>query len=282
MRIDSHQHFWHYDDDEYEWIEEEELESLERDFMPGDLTPLMEETGIEGTVLVQARQKLAETAWLLELADEHEFIRGVVGWVDIRASDLRAQLTPFGRHPKLCGVRHVLHDEPDDLYMLHPDFLRGLATVYEFGLTYDLLIRPRHLRYAIELVGRLPRQQFVLDHIAKPPITSGELEPWATQIRQLAEAPNVYCKVSGLIAEADPEEWAPEDFRPYLDVVFGAFGTERLMFGSNWPVCTVAATYEQVVSIVSEYMADYAEDEVEAVFGGNAARFYKLPDVEED
>ena len=282
MRIDAHQHFWRYDDDEYEWIEKEDLKPLAKDFLPKHLAPLLEQTGIGGTILVQARQTLAETEWLLKLADRYDLIRGVVGWVDLRASDMRTQLMAYARHPKFCGVRHILHDEADDFYMLHPDFVRGLATLTEFDFAYDLLIRPRHLRYAIQLVGRLPRQRFVLDHIAKPPIATGELEPWATQIVDLAQYPNVYCKVSGLVAEADWKEWEPSDLRPYLDVVFDAFGAERIIFGSNWPVCIVAASYAQVVQVVTEYIGDLSQEEQEAVMGGNAARFYQLSDAEKE
>lgn len=275
LRVDAHQHFWKYDPCEYDWIDDR-MAVLRRDFLPIDLEPVLKYAGFDGCVAVQVRQSLEETRWLLDLAEESPFILGVVGWVDLRSTDLRAQLERFAGNPKFIGVRHVVQSEPDDRFLLLPDFLRGVGMLAEFGLTYDILIYPRQLRAAIEFVCRFPKQKFVLDHLAKPPIASGKLEPWATEIRELAKSENVWCKVSGMVTEADWGNWSPEIYRPYLDVVFEAFGTKRLMFGSDWPVCTVAASYGMVYAIVAKYLDQFSSAEGEAVFGGNAARFWTL------
>ena len=275
-RIDSHQHFWRYNSQDYPWIDETR-DSLKVDYMPPDLLPLMQATGIDGTVAVQARQNLRETEYLLELADEYDFIRGVVGWVDMRADDVEAQLERFAAHPRLVGVRHIVHDEADDRFMLGGNFLRGLAKLKACALTYDLLLFPRHLPIAIEVVKRFPEQPFVLDHIAKPFIKDGLLEPWARDIRQLAAFDNVFCKVSGMVTEAAWGGWTQDDYRPYLDVVFDCFGLDRLMFGSDWPVCTLSGSYRQVVGIVETYIAELSPDEQTRVMGGAATEFYQLP-----
>jgi L-fuconolactonase len=275
VRIDAHQHFWHYSTEEYGWIGPD-MTALKRHRLPGDLAPLLQTNSIEGTVAVQARQTLDETQWLLELASQYPFIKGVVGWVDLGSPDLPAQLARFCAHPRFCGVRHVVQDEPDDQFMLRDDFQRGIVTLAEFGLTYDILILPRHLSVACQLVGRFPAQLFVLDHVAKPLIRDGLLEPWATEMRRLALFPNVWCKVSGLVTEADWQRWQPADFWPYLDVVFEVFGPGRIMFGSDWPVCTLAAGYKEVVDIIAEYTTQLSIDEQADVWGQTARRFYGL------
>lgn len=276
MQIDSHQHFWHYDPAEHVWMTDA-MTALKRDYLPEDLKPLMDRAGIHGTVAVQARQNLKETEWLLELSDRHDFIRGVVGWVDLRSSQVRDQLEKDARHPKLVGVRHVVHDEPDDRFMLYPEFLRGLEALAEFNLTYDLLLFQKHLPIAVQVVRLFPRQRFVLDHIAKPSIKAGSLSPWDDDIRALARFENVYCKVSGMVTEAAWRQWTAEDFKRYLDVVFDCFGTDRLMFGSDWPVCTLSADYEAVVRIVRDYVQLFPQTIQERVLGRNAAGFYGLP-----
>lgn len=275
MRIDAHQHFWRYSPEEYGWIGPD-MAGLKQDRLPEDLVPLLEESNLEGSVAVQARQSLEETRWLLDLASQHEAIKGVVGWVDLCGSRLHAQLERFGAHPKFRGVRHVVQDEPDDQFMLRDDFLHGISALAEHNLTYDILVLPRHLPVALELVARFPDQPFVLDHIAKPFIKDGLLEPWATDIRRLAAWPNVCCKVSGMVTEADWSGWQPADFRPYLDVCLDAFGPERIMFGSDWPVCTLAGAYNQVVGIVSAYTQELSRDEQAAIWGGTAQQFYRL------
>jgi L-fuconolactonase len=275
MRIDAHQHFWIYDPREYGWIDDS-LAPLRRDFLPADLKPELEASGFDGAVAVQARQTLAETRWLLELAANASYIRGVVGWVDLRSPDVRSQLEAFAGSPKLVGIRHIVQSEPDDRFLLHPDFLRGIAVLGEFDLAYDILIYPRHLPAAAEFVHRFPGQRFVLDHLAKPPIKSGEIRAWANGIRDIAAAPNVFCKLSGLVTEADWRQWKPEHFTPYLETAYQYFGPERLMIGSDWPVCTVAASYAQTIDLVKNYLSRYGQEVHEAVLGGNAARFWKL------
>ena len=276
MRIDSHQHFWHYDPAHQVWMTDQ-MAVLRRDYLPGELQPLLEAGGFDGTIAVQARQMVAETEWLLKLADEHDFIRGVVGWVDLRSPALREQLAKYARHPRLVGVRHVVHDEPDDHFMLLPEFRRGIGQLREFDLTYDLLLFPKHLPVALTLVAEYPQQPFVLDHIAKPAIREGKLSPWREDLRRLAEFPNVFCKLSGLVTEAQWKQWRPEDFHPYLDMVIEAFGTERVMIGSDWPVCTLSGDYVSTMRIVTDYVQRFPAEVREGILGGNCARFYGIP-----
>ncbi len=275
MRIDAHQHFWRYDQREYDWIDDS-MTTLRRDFLPADLKPELESNGIEGCVAVQARQTLDETTWLLELAEHAPFIEGVVGWVDLRSPHLRFALESLAGKSKLVGVRHIVQSEPDERFLLQPNFLRGIAMLEEFDLAYDILIYTKHLPVAAEFVARFPRQRFVLDHLAKPPIKSGAIDDWSRGIRALAAHPNVHAKVSGLVTEADWLAWRPEDLRPYLDVAFECFGPRRLMIGSDWPVCMVAGSYSRVMDVVKDYLGKYAAEEREAVLGGNAAKFWKL------
>ncbi len=273
MRIDAHQHFWIYNDREYGWMGAG-LESLRVDRGPRDLWPLLQASGFDGTIAVQARQTIAETAWLLELARQNPFIKGVVGWVDLCNPILADQLEQFASNPKLRGVRHVLHDEPDEGFMLRHDFRRGIELLANFDLAYDLLLFPQHLPLASRLVAQFPQQRFVLDHIAKPLIKDAILSPWKGDIRHLATFPNVYCKISGLVTEADWQNWTGADFRPYLDVVFEAFTPQRIMFGSDWPVSTLAGTYQQIYQLIKDYVLPLSANEQEAVFGETAVRFY--------
>jgi len=275
MKIDAHQHFWRYNDREYGWISDR-MAALRRDFLPEDLAREQGPLGFDGSVAVQARQSLAETEWLLELADEHPRLRGVVGWVDLCSPEVGAQLDRFADRPKLRGIRHVVQDEPDDRFLLRADFLRGVGLLGRRGLTYDILIYPRHLPAACELARRFPEQPFVLDHIAKPFIREGKIEPWAADIRALAAHPNVCCKLSGMVSEADWERWKPADFEPYLDVVVEAFGPRRLMIGSDWPVCTVAASYAEAMGMVTGYIGRLSQEDRSLVLGGNAASFYGI------
>lgn len=273
MRIDAHQHFWNYSASEYEWIGED-MPELKRDFLPRDLKQLLASEALDGSIAVQARQSLEETCWLLELAEQNGFIKGVVGWVDLCSTELPEQLERFARQPKLVGVRHVVQGEPDDEFMLRPEFRKGIARLAEHRLTYDLLLYPRHLPVAVKLVREFPKQPFVLDHIAKPDIAHGVLEPWDRDIRELADLGNVWCKVSGMVTEARWRQWRAEDFRPYLDVVFGTFGPERVMIGSDWPVCTVSASYAETLAIVKDYIRQFSEEQQSAILGANCAAFY--------
>jgi L-fuconolactonase len=239
----------------------------------------MDSAAIDLCVAVQARQTLEETRWLLELAEAHSFIAGVIGWVDLQAADASDQLEQFANRTKLIGIRHVVQGEPDDRFMLRPAFCRGISLLEDRDLTYDLLIYPKHLATAIELVSRFPRQRFVLDHLAKPEIRAGEIREWEAGIRQLAKSPLVFCKLSGLVTEADWRFWTPADIKPFLDVALECFGPYRLLAGSDWPVCTVAASYARAIGLIDDYMRDRSTVEHEAVMGGNAARLWRLPDA---
>lgn len=249
---------------------------LRRDHLPTDLLPLIDRAGISATVAVQARQCIEESTWLLQLADEFSFIGAVVGWVDLSADRVVEQLEQFAQHSKFRGVRHVVHDEPDDNFMLRGCFLNGLSQLKRFGLTYDLLLFPRHLPIACDVVRRFPDQRFVLDHIAKPPIRGKKIEPWARDIKRLAEFDNVFCKISGLVTEAHWTSWQARDFEPYLDVVLSAFGPRRLMIGSDWPVCTLAADYASVINLEADYIERLSRDEQEAILQKNPIEFYSI------
>lgn len=275
MHIDAHQHFWVYDPREYDWIDDS-MTPLRRNFLPADLKPELEQGGFQGCVAVQARQTMEETRWLLELAAASPFILGVVGWVDLQSPQVRSQLESVAGNRKLVGVRHVVQGEPDDRFLLRPEFLRGVSILEEFDLAYDILIYARHLPVSAEFVQKFPRQRFVLDHLAKPPIKSASLHPWAEGVRNLAAFPNIFCKLSGLVTEADWRHWKPEDMAPYLDVAFEAFGPQRLMIGSDWPVCTVAASYASAMAVVKNYLGRLSTEAQQAVLGGNAQRFWKL------
>ena len=272
MRLDAHQHFWSYDAAQYPWIPPGS--PLHRSWLPDDLAALQKPLGFDGSIAVQARQIVGESDWLLGLADKHANVKGVVGWVDLRSDRVEADLARLAVRPKFVGVRHVVQEEPDDDFMLGKDFQRGISKLQAHGLTYDILIYPKQLEAAIRLAENFPDQPFVLDHIAKPPIKDGTIEPWKSQLRQLAKLPNVHCKVSGMLTEADHQAWKAEQFRPYLDTVFEAFGPGRLMYGSDWPVCLFAGSYEQAFRLVDDYARGLTEAERSGLFGGNGARFY--------
>ena len=275
MGIDAHQHFWIYNPAEYEWIDES-MSLLRRDFLPRDLLPELKQSGFQGSIAVQTRQTPEETRWLLELADRSANILGVVGWVDLCGRECRSQLKAFSANPKLVGIRHIVQSEADDYFLLRPDFLEGIAWLEEFDLAYDILIYSKHLPVAAEFVERFPRHRFVLDHLAKPPIRSGEIESWARGIRRIASFPNVYAKLSGLITEADWRRWRAEEVTPYLDVAFQAFGGARLMIGSDWPVCLPAGSYNRTMDVVKNYLQGHCPETCAAVLGANARQFWKL------
>ena len=275
MNIDSHQHFWRYDSRRDTWITDE-MSVLKRDFLPEDLISHLRANDVQGSIAVQADQSEAETMFLLDLAAQFDEIKGVVGWVDLRAPGLTERLEYFSRFQKLCGFRHIVQSEANDRFLLREDFLEGIRQLQQFSFTYDILIYPHQLSAAIELVARFPQQRFVLDHLAKPVIRSGVLSPWAQQIRALAANPNVHCKLSGLITEGDWGSWRDADFRPYLDVAFAVFGPDRLMFGSDWPVCLLAGSYREVKELIAAYVSDLRNEEREKIFGLNAAKCYGL------
>ena len=275
MRLDAHQHFWNYREAEYPWIAPGS--PLQRDWLPGDLAPLLAAAGLDGCIAVQAQQSLEESRWLLELADSAPYIRGVVGWVDLRSPEVDVQLRDLAAHPRFRGVRHVAQDEPDERFLVGTQFMRGIAQLAEFNLTYDLLVFPHQLPAAIELVRLFPAQPFVLDHLAKPAIQSGALSPWREHLRELARLPNVECKLSGMVTEANRSGWRPADFTPYLEIVCEAFGPDRLMYGSDWPVCLLAADYAGQHTLLADYLArSFAVPTREKIFGANAARFYGI------
>ncbi|HUV64015.1 MAG TPA: amidohydrolase family protein [Sedimentisphaerales bacterium] len=275
MKIDTHQHFWKYSREAYPWIGKG-MEILARDRLPADLNPLLDEHGIDGTIAVQARQSVEETEALLAMAEEHDFIRGVVGWVDLRSPNMEAQLERFKDRAKMVGVRHVVQDEPDARFVLREDFMRGIGKLRAYDLVYDILIFPHQLAATIELVQRFPDQVFILDHMAKPYIKDGQMSPWESDIKKLASCGNVSCKISGMVTEADWHNWTVESFRPYMDVVLEAFGTERLTIGSDWPVCTLAGEYGSVISIAAEFIAQLSDNEQKAIWEGNPGRIYGL------
>ncbi|HXF26044.1 MAG TPA: amidohydrolase family protein [Bryobacteraceae bacterium] len=275
IKIDAHQHFWKYSPEEYGWIDDS-MKTLRRDFLPGDLHKEIGAAGIDGVISVQARQTLEETKWLLDLAEQNEFIRGIVGWVPLIAPNVSDTLAPMAGHLKLKAVRHVLQGETDDLYMLGEDFNRGIRSLRQFGLAYDVLIFERHLPQTIQFVDRHPAQVFIVDHVAKPRIRERVLSPWRENIRELAKRPHVYCKISGMVTEADFQTWTEQDLRLYLETVLEAFGPKRLMFGSDWPVCLVASGYGTWFELVSRFLASCAEAERDQILGGTAIEAYKL------
>ncbi len=275
LRIDAHQHFWIYNPADYGWMTSD-MAALWRDFLPGDLQTLLDGAGMDASVAVQARRMVEETAWLLELAERHPSILGVVGWVDFDSESLEPQLEGFAAHPKMKGVRELIHDMADDDYALSDVHVRAMALLESHRLTYDLLLKPPHLRPATALVDRFPNQPFVVDHIAKPDIRSGAMAPWDRDLRALAERPNVHCKLSGMVTECDWQRWSPEQIRPYLEIALEAFGSERVMIGSDWPVCTLAGDYGPVMGVVTDFVAALSETEREKILGVNCARFYGL------
>ena len=275
MHLDSHQHFWKYDVQRHGWITDE-MKVLKRDYMPPDLQLELKANGMSGSVVVQADQSEQETEFLLELATGYDFIKGVVGWVDLQSPQISERLGYYSQFKKLRGFRHVVQSEADDAFMLRSEFCRGIGALREFGFTYDILIYARQLPAALELVARFPEQPFVVDHIAKPSIRTGTLAPWAAQMRSLSDHENVYCKLSGIVTEADWQNWRPEDIHPYLNVVFETFGPDRLMFGSDWPVCLLAGGYRQVKQLIETYVSKLTIHQQKSIFGLNALRFYGL------
>jgi len=274
-RIDAHQHFWNYDISRHNWITDD-MAVIRRDFLPVDLEPLLKENNINGSLAVQADQTEEETRFLLELANEYPFIKGVVGWIDLRSNDIKERLAESEQYKKLKGFRHILQGEPDDRFMLQPDFLNGIEALAEFDYSYDILVFPRHLVHVKKLVDLFPNQRFVIDHIAKPGIRKNEIKEWEKDMREIAHHSNVWCKLSGMVTEADWKQWKKEDIYPYMDVVMESFGSKRVMFGSDWPVCLVAASYSEVKGIVDDYTASLTENEQKGIFGLNAILFYDL------
>lgn len=274
-RIDAHQHFWKFDPVRDSWINED-MKGIQKDFLPQDLQPLLLANGFEGCVAVQSDQSEEENHFHLRLAGKYDFIKGIVGWVDLQAADIEERLQYYQGFPKLKGFRHVLQGEPQRDLMLQPPFLKGISHLLAYGFTYDILIFKDQLQYLPAFVSSFPDQPFVIDHIAKPDIKGGAIDEWKRDIEKVAQFPNVYCKLSGMVTEAEWKGWRRDDFKPYIDVVVQAFGVDRIMFGSDWPVCLVAAQYKEVVGIVEDYFSSFSKDEQDRLFRVTATQFYKL------
>lgn len=274
-KIDCHQHFWKYHPVKDAWITDD-MKVIQRDFLPEDLKPLLQEHGIDGCVAIQADQSEEETFFLLELAQNNDFIKGVVGWVDLRGENLESRLEYFAQYDKLKGFRHIVQGEIDDNFLLQEDFCNGIAQLEKYNFTYDILIFPKHLPVALEFAKKFPNQKMVIDHLAKPDFKQTNFSNWEKGIRQIARCPNVYCKVSGLVTEGDWKHWKTSDFTYCLDVVTEAFGFNRLLFGSDWPVSLLAANYRQSSDIIEHYFSKFAIEEQERIWSGNAIAFYNL------
>ncbi len=274
MHIDSHVHFWKYDRTRLEWIDRN-MKVLQKDYLPTDIASTLRRNDIDGVVAVQAEQSEVETLFLVELAQTNPIIKAVVGWVDLQNENVEQRLEYFSSNSIIRGYRHIAQDEPDDFFY-RAEFRRGLTAVFERGLSYDILVYARQLKAAADLVEAFPGERFVLDHCGKPEIRSKKIDDWKQHIRALAAHQNVYCKLSGLFTEAEWKSWSAGDFYPYLDVVFEAFGTDRLMFGTDWPVMLLSGMYVQWKSLLEKYMENMHEEAKENVFGGNAQRFYQV------
>ncbi|MGN6637589.1 MAG: amidohydrolase family protein [Mucilaginibacter sp.] len=276
QKIDAHHHFWQYEPVRDSWITEE-MSVIRRSFMPADLKPLLDRNEIDGTVLVQTCHDESDNQFMLQLAAQNNFIKGVVGWVDLSSENVEERLKYYrDNHPKMKGFRHVLQGEPDEQYMLRDNFKRGISLLNRYGFTYDILIYPNHIKYASKLVAEFPDQKFVVDHLAKPYIKKKEIAEWKRDMEELSQHQNVYCKASGMLTEADWYGWRTDDFTPYLDVVFNAFSTNRVMYGSDWPVCLLAGGYNRALEILQIYVSRLSQSEQDQFFGANAIDFYNL------
>ena len=273
--IDTHHHFWKYSAAEYGWINDE-MKTIRRDFLPADLKKTLDDAGVSGAVSVQARTTVEESDWLLSMAEKHDFLRGVVGWVPLTESDVEKHLERLPQHKKFKGVRHVIQGEPDDNYILRPDFNAGVKKLLKYKLRYDILIFERHLKPSIRFVDQHPNQMFILDHVAKPKIKERILSPWREDMIALGKRPNVYCKLSGMITEADWKKWSSADLAPYLDTALQAFGPKRLLFGSDWPVMLVAGQYKPWVELIKQTIKRYSTAEQEQILAKNAIEAYGL------
>lgn len=274
QKIDGHVHFWDYDSGQHAWITED-MSVLRRNFLPGDIQPLLKAHDVGGCILVQVNQTESENDFFLKLASGHNFVKGIVGWVDLCAENIAERLSPY-RQSKIKGFRHILQGDPDRSFMLRPDFKKGIGALREFGFTYDLLIYPDQLPFAVQLAKSFPRQPFIIDHLAKPGIRKGELKSWKKEIFGISRMDNVYCKLSGMITEAHWNNWTKETLIPYMDEVVESFGMNRIVFGSDWPVCLLAGSYGEVMAVVEDYFSAFSASEKDNLFGGNAIGFYGL------
>jgi L-fuconolactonase len=274
--IDAHQHFWQRDLFAYDWLQAPTLARINRDYLPRDLQPLMQQLGVQKSIFVQTQHSTAENDWVLRLAEQHDFIVGVVGWVDLRSPDCEEQVLRYKDNPKFVGVRHVVQDEPDDDFVVHRDTLRGLAVLEKHHVPFDMLFYVKHLHHAAFLAEKFPALTLVLNHLSKPVIKEQRFDPWREHFRRAATYPNVVCKISGMVTEADWQRWRTDDLRPYVQEALQAFGPHRLLFGSDWPVCELAATYDQVYHAAQHCLGNLSATDFQAIFGGNAQRVYSL------
>ncbi|WP_298474124.1 amidohydrolase family protein [uncultured Maribacter sp.] len=275
MIIDSHQHFWKYEVEKHDWIDDE-MSVIRKNFLPSDLEKVYKNNGIDGCVAVQADQTLEENKFLIELAEQHNFIKGIVGWVDLKNSGVESDLEKYNDFSIMKGFRHVVQGEADYNFLLRPDFLRGISLLEKYNYTYDILVFPHQLGSVLEFVKRFPNQKFVIDHIAKPYIKDGFYDGWAALMLEIGKQENVFCKLSGMITEADYKDWTPKQITPYMDLVLKAFGAGRILFGSDWPVCLVAGEYKSVKKLVFDFIQNLSRIEQEAILGKNAITFYNL------
>ena len=275
MFIDSHQHFWNYKPEKHSWIDDE-MSVIRRDFLSDDLQKVFTGNGVDACVAVQADQTTEETDFLISIAENNNFIKGVVGWVDLRSESIEEDLLKYKKYDVVKGFRHVVQGEQDHNFMLRSEFIRGIELLGKYDLCYDILIFPHQLGASLELVKKFPNQKFVIDHIAKPYIKDGFFEGWAVMMREISKHQNIYCKISGMITEADYKTWTPEQVHPYMNLVFESFGASRVMYGSDWPVCLVAGNYSQVKTLVTDFITDLSQEQQNAIMGGNAAKFYNL------
>ena len=275
MIIDSHQHFWNYEPEKHSWIDDE-MSVIRRDFLSDDLQKVFTENGVDACVAVQADQTTEETDFLISIAENNNFVKGVVGWADLRSESIEEDLLKYKKYDIVKGFRHVVQGEQDHNFMLRPEFLRGIELLGKYDLCYDILIFPHQLGATLEFVKKFPNQKFVIDHIAKPYIKDGFFEGWAVMMREIAKHQNVYCKISGMITEADYMTWTPEQVHPYMKLVLESFGASRVMYGSDWPVCLVAGNYSMVKALVTDFITDLCQEQQNAIMGGNAAKFYNL------
>ncbi|MEZ6064186.1 MAG: amidohydrolase family protein [Planctomycetaceae bacterium] len=276
MLIDAHQHFWELGRFDTGWLEAPRHKPINRSFLPADLKPLIDTVGVTHTVFVQTQHNLDENRWALELTARHEWIAGVVGWVDLASTECERQLLEFNEHPRFVGIRHITQGEPDDDFIIRPDVLRGLKVLERHKVPFDLLFYVKHLQHAQRLAQELPELKMVIDHLAKPEIKAGRLDNWEANFRAAAKFPNMHCKLSGMVTEADWQAWRPDDLRRYVDIALDAFGPDRLMYGSDWPVCLLAATYERAFHTVQDLLSELSPDEQAHIYHRTAREFYQL------
>lgn len=278
MIIDSHQHFWDRSQPfEYSWLDSPELAPINRNFLPSDLEPLLNSCGIDKSVIVQTQHKIEENHWALKLAEDNSIIAGVVGWVDLASPDCEEQLLQFKDDPKFVGIRHVTQDEPNDDFIIQPSVMNGLKVLEKHRFPFDLLFYTKHLKHAATLGKELPDLPMVINHLSKPNIKEHQIDEWEKDLEEAAKFPNMHCKLSGMITEANWESWTVDDLRPFVEIAIEAFGPSRCMYGSDWPVCLLAGEYERMYSAITEILSELSDSEKAEIFGGTAIRFYNLP-----